>query len=261
MENKKIGGIHSEERSNESKPISSGLVRHVLTRNNFGKMVLDKLTRQLSKERTVKELQFQHQKQKLLQQKNESQKIERNHVNNQSTCNDQWRRVSDFKCAPGKSLNRCRSYSYKEPASLVWRGGQRYWESKWREPATDVNWISKEKNSFIVNQAQIDRERNSGVSIGYDTEHMTNSDVGEVKLKRPRALSEILPPLVLPPIHQCCMRTPLQRKETHECQRLKDGAVSGCEGAGTSKTTFGAWCDELDDCRYLRKGNSHSTRQ
>ena len=259
MENKKIGGMGSEERSNESKPISSGLVRHLLTRNTFGKMALDKLTRQLNKERTVKELHFQHQKQKLLQQKTESQKIERNNVNNlnnQSTCNDQWHRVSDFKGAPGKSLNRCRSYSQQEPSSLVWCSGQRFWESKWRE-AADVNWISRERNPSIVNHAQIDRERNSGVCIAYDT----NSDVGEAKLKRPRALSEILPPLVLPPIHQCCMRTPLQRKETHEYQRLKDGTVSSCEGAGTSKTTFGAWYDELEDCRYLRKGNSRSTRQ
>ena len=257
MENKKIGGIHSEERSNESKPISSGLVRHLLTRNTFGKMTLDKLTRQLNKERTVKELHFQHQKQKLLQRKTESQKIERN---NQSTRNDQWHRVSDFKGAPGKSLNRCRSYSQQESSSLVWCGGQRYWESKWREAAY-VNWISKERNPPIINHAQIDRERNNGVSIAYDTEHMTNSGIGEAKLKRPRALSDILPPLVLPPIHQCCMRTPLQRKETQEYQRLKDVRVSSCEGAGTSKTTFGAWCDELEDCRYLRKGKSHATRQ
>ena len=257
MENKKVGGTRPGERSNESKPISSGLVRHVLTRNTVAKMALDKLTRQLDKERTAKELHFEHQKQKLLQQKTESQKIERNNVN-QSTYNDQWPRASDFKCAPGKSLNRCRSYSQQEPSSLVWRGGQRFWESKLKE-AADVSWASKEKTGSIINHLQVDGERNGGVNIAYDTKDMTNSDVREAK--RPRALSEILPPLVLPPIYQCCMRTPLQRKEIQECQRLKDGAVSSCEGAGTSKTTFEAWCDELENCRYLRKRSSHSTRQ
>ena len=244
MENRKVRGNRLDGNANERK-ISRGLVRHVLTKNTNDRIALGKVTRQLDKERIAKELDFQQQKQKLLLQKFESQVKERSGKNGRDsgTCKDSAsQRLADLQIgASGKfSKLRCRSFSEHGPTSrFELRRGSKC-PAQYREVHEGKEVALRET---VVKDG--DRMRRVTENSGRIEE--------EEKLKRTRRVSDILPPLILPPIHKSTT-SPLQRRKNSEIQGIKATAGAGNEGVGTNQTPVSALVDDLEDCRYLRKG-------
>lgn len=246
MESRKVRSNRLDDNPNERK-ISRGLVRHVLTKNTSDRIALGKVTRQLDKERIAKELDFQHQKQKLLLQKFESHMKEPFGKNGRDSdaCNDlPSQRLADLQIgAPGKLLNpRCRSYSEQGPSSFELRG------SKFSVQYREVHEGKEAKEMGLNVRETVEKD---GDRVRRTTENPGR--IAEEKLKRTRTLSDILPPLILPPIHKSCS-SPLRKNKNPENQRMKANAAIGCEGAGTNQTPVLTLIDELEDCRYLRKG-------
>lgn len=243
MESRKIRSNRFDDNPDERK-ISRGLVRHVLTRNSGDRIALGKVTRQLDKERIAKELDFQHQKQKLLLQTFDTHMKEHSerggHESDMVSSDSASQRLIDLRIAPRKSLNlRCRSYSEQDPSSLQLRGSK--CPMQFRE-------VHEGKETTETVEKDRDRARKT-------TEQPTR--IGEEqKLKRTRTLSDILPPLILPPIHKSCTGL-LEKKKNPENQRItgiKAKAIPvGCEGLGTNQTPVTTRIDDLEDCRYLRK--------
>lgn len=173
MESNKFRGKQLEaSRTDEPKPISKGLVRHVWTRNASDRIALDKFTRQLDRDKTAEELHFGQQKQKLLLRKFESQKKERSSYD---ICDETRRRSSNLEITPGKSPNRTRSYSQPEkadPSSLRLRGlklglhGQ-HREASGGKEAEDWNMISRDTIGSATKHATT------------KTEHTNNADVAK----------------------------------------------------------------------------------
>lgn len=253
MESRKIRSNRTrlDDNPNERK-MSKGLVRHVLTRNTGDLIALGKVTRQLDKERIAKELDFQQQKQKLLLQTFEShikEHFERGgHESDMARNESTSQRVAGLRIAPGKSLNlRCRSYSEQDPSSLQLRGSKcpmQFREVPEGKQATDVNLHSRET---------VEKERGK-VRKTTVIEHPARV-AAEEELKRSRTLSDILPPLILPPIHKLSI-SPLDKKKNPENQRItgiKAKAIVGNEEAGTNQIPNTTHIDDLEDCRYLRK--------
>lgn len=242
MEGRKTRSNLLDDNPNQRR-ISRGLVRHVLTKNTNDRIALGKVTRQLDKERIAKELDFQQQKQKLLLQKFESQMKERsgNNCRDSEMCNDSAsQRLADLQIgASGKvSTPRCRSYSELGPSSFELR------RSKCPVQYRDVH-EGKEATVRETVEKDGDIVRRATENPGRIAE--------EEKLRRTRTLSDILPPLILPPIHKSST-SPLQRRKNSEIQRIKANAAVGCEGVGTNQTPVLTLVDDLGDCRYLRKG-------
>ena len=73
----------------------------------------------------------------------------------------------------------------------------------------DVNHVVRDKPRESLQNDRCGEIKNEVNEV--HTEHTTNSDITETKFKRPRALSDLLPPIFLPPIHQRCMAKLLQR--------------------------------------------------
>lgn len=252
MESRKIRSTRFDDNPDDRK-ISRGLVRHVMTRNTGDRIALGKVTRQLDKERIAKELDFQHQKQKLLLQTFETHMKEHSerggHESDMAGNDSASQRLADLRIAPGKSLNlRCRSYSEQDPSSLQLRGSKcpmQFREVREGKEATETSLHSRET---VENDS--DRARKA-------SEHPTRT--GEVeKLKRTRTLSDILPSLILPPIHKTCTGPLAERRKNPENQRItgiKAKAIpAGCEGpVRTNQTPVTTQIDDLEDCRYLRK--------
>ena len=241
MEDRKARSNRLNANPNERK-ISRGLVRHVLTKNTNDRIALGKVTRQLDKERIAKELDFQQQKQKLLLQKFEAQMKERSGKNGRDSemCSDSAsQRLADLQIgASGKiSTLRCRSNSELGPSSFELRG------SKCPSQYRDVHG-GKEATGRETEE--------DGNRMGRATEN-PGRIAEEEKLKRTKTLSDILPPLVLPPIHKSST-SPLQSRKNFEIQPIKADAAVGCEGVGTNQTPSLTLKDDLGDCRYLRKG-------
>ena len=231
-----------DDNPNERK-MSKGLVRHVLTKNTNDRIALGKVTRQLDKERIAKELDFQQQKQKLLLQKFESHMKERSGKNGRDSgmCNDTAsQRLADLQIGPsGKFSNkRCRRFSEYGPSSLELRGSK--CPVQYRE-------VHEGKEATLRETVEKDGDRMLRVAEN------PGRDAEEEKLKRTRTLSSILPPLILPPIHKSSI-SPLQRRKNSEIQGIKAKAAVGCEDVGTNQTPGLTLIDELEDCRYLRKG-------
>ena len=264
----------------ESKSESSGLqfVGHVLTKITPDRAALDKFSQQLDREKRAKELEFRQEKQKLLLRlrKLEAKKKE---WNDRGTCDNTRQKTLNLKITAATSPNRCRSYSAPDTSSLGLLGlklrlcDQRCDANGWQDSA-DAHLSTREtlgSDTNACNHAALDKasetfkndrcgEINDGVNKGY-TEHTTNSDITEMKFKRPRALSDHFSTLVLPPIHQSCMAKPLQREKVSERQRAIDGKVSGCGGTETYQTAVAAKFDDLKDRRYIRKVKFQSSRQ
>lgn len=243
MENRKVRGNRLDDNANERK-ISRGLVRHVLTKNTNDRIALGKVTRQLDKERIAKELDFQQQKQKLLLQKFESQVKERSGKKGRDsgTCNDSAsQRLADLQIgASGKfSKLRCRSFSEHGPTSRF--------ELRGSKCPTQYREVHEGKEVALRETVVKD-----GDSMRRATENSGRTEEEE-KLKRTRRVSDILPPLILPPIHKSTT-SPLQRRKNSEIQAIKATAGLGYEGVGTNQTPVSTLIDDLEDCRYLRKG-------
>ena len=246
MESRKVRSNRLDD--NPERKISRGLVRHVLTKNTSDRIALGKVTRQLDKERIAKELDFQHQKQKLLLQKFESQMKERFGKNGRDSdiCNDSAsQRLADLQIgAPGKFLNpRCRSYSEQGTSSFELRG------SKCPVQFREVHEGKEAKEIGLNVRETVEKD---GGRVRRTTENPGRT-AEEEKLKLTRTLSDILPPLILPPIHKSSA-SPLQKCKNSENQRTKANAAVGCEGVGTNQTPVLTLVDDLEDCRYLRKG-------
>jgi len=242
MENRKVRGNRLDDNANERK-ISRGLVRHVLTKNTNDRIALGKVTRQLDKERIAKELDFQQQKQKLLLQKFESQVKERSGKKGRDsgTCNDSAsQRLADLQIgASGKfSKLRCRSFSEHGPTSRF--------ELRGSKCPTQYREVHEGKEVALRETVVKD-----GDSMRRATENSGRIEEEE-KFKRTRRVSDILPPLILPPIHKSTT-SPLQRRKNSEIQGIKATAGVGNEGVGTNQTPVST-LDDLEDCRYLRKG-------
>lgn len=242
MENRKVRSNRLDNNPSERK-ISRSLVRHVLTKNTNDRIALGKVTRQLDKERLAKELDFQQQKQKLLLQKFESHMKERSGKNGRDSgmCNDSVSQgLADLQIgASGKYSNpRCRSYSVHGPSSFELRGLKcpvQYREVHEGEETTIRETVEKDGNRMRRTTENLD--------------HIAEDE----KLKRTRTLSDILPPLILPPIHKSST-SPLQGRKNSEIQRIKANTAEGCEGVETNQTPVLTLTDNLEDCRYLRKG-------
>jgi len=242
MENRKVRGNRLDDNANERK-ISRGLVRHVLTKNTNDRIALGKVTRQLDKERIAKELDFQQQKQKLLLQKFESQVKERSGKKGRDsgTCNDSAsQRLADLQIgASGKfSKLRCRSFSEHGPTSRF--------ELRGSKCPTQYREVHEGKEVALRETVVKD-----GDSMRRATENSGRIEEEE-KFKRTRRVSDILPPLILPPIHKSTT-SPLQRRKNSEIQGIKATVGVGNEGVGTNQTPVST-LDDLEDCRYLRKG-------
>ena len=151
-------------------------------------------------------------------------------------------RLADLRIAPGKSLNlRNRSYSEHDPSSLHLRGSKCSVQLPEGKETTDLSLNSRET-------VEKDRDR-----ARKTTERPTRITEGEM-LKRTRTLSDILPPLILPPIHKSCTG-PLEKKKNPENQQItgiKAKAVVRCEEVA-NQTPMTTQIDDLEDCRYLRK--------
>ena len=234
-------------------------MRHVLTKDTNARVALDKFSRQLDGERTGRELQFQHQKQQLQFLRNS--KSHKKEKNDHGTCDKTWQKPLNLKIAPDKSPNRCRSYSEQDVPSVGLRDlklkicCQRYKADECKE-AANVYLLARESlgSEIDVNHVVLDKPRESlqsdrcgEIKNEVHTEHTTNSDITETKFKRPRALSDLLPPIFLPPIYQRCMAKLLQRGKVHERQRARAGNDSGCERTGTYQTAVGAWFEDLKE--------------
>lgn len=243
MENRKVRGNRLDDNANERK-ISKGLVRHVLTKNTNDRIALGKVTRQLDKERIAKELDFQQQKQKLLLQKFESQVKERSGKKGRDsgTCNDSVsQRLADLQIGASRKFSklRCRSFSEHGPTSRFELGGSKC-PAQYRE-------VHEGKEVALRETVVKD-----GDSMRRATENSGRIEEEE-KLKRTRRVSDILPPLILPPIHKSTT-SPLQRRKNSEIKGIKATAGVGNEGVGTNQTPVSTVIDDLEDCRYLRKG-------
>ena len=241
MEDSKTRSNRLNASPNERK-ISRGLVRHVLTKNTNDRIALGKVTRQLDKERIAKELDFQQQKQKLLLQRFESQMKERSGKNglDSEICNDSAsQRLADLRIAASEKFStlRCRSNSELEPSSFELRG------SKYPVQYSDVH---EGKDATVRKAVEKDRDRMRGA-----TENSGRIAEDE-KLKRTKTLSDILPPLSLPPIHKSST-SPLQSRKNSEIQPIKANAAVECHGVGTNQAPGLTLIDDLGDCRYLRK--------
>lgn len=236
-------GNRVDDDPNERK-MSRGLVRHVLTRNTSDRIALGKVTRQLDKERIAKELEFQHQKQKLLLQTFETQMKERFEKEGHQSDSDMFddsaaQKLADLRIAPGKALNsRGRSYSEHDPSSLHLRGLKCPVQSR----------EGHERKESLHSRETVEKERGRARKTGVINVREHPAIAEEKTLKRTKTLSEILPPIILPPIHKSCT-SPLERRKNPEHQRMK--AKGGCEGDATNKTPI--QIDDLEDCRYLRK--------
>lgn len=241
MENRKVRSDRLDNNPNERK-ISRGLVRHVLTKNTNDRIALGKVTRQLDKERIAKELDFQQQKQKLLLQKFDSHMKERSGKNGRDSgmCSDSVSQgLADLQIGASRKFSNpgCRSYSVHGPSSFELRGSKcavQYREVHEGKGATVRETVEKDGN----------RIRRTTENLGRIAE--------DEKLKRTRTLSDILPPVILPPIHESST-SPLQRRKNSEIQQIKVNTAEGCEGVGTNQTSVLNLIDDLEDCRYLRK--------
>ena len=243
MQGRKARSNRLDDNPSERK-ISRGLVRHVLTKNTNDRIALGKVTRQLDKERVAKELDFQQQRQKLLLQKFESQMKERSDKNGRDSgvCNDSAsQRLADLQIGTSGKLSapRFRRYSELRPSSFELRG------SKFPVQYRDVH-EGMEATGREAAEKDGDRVRGATESPSRIAE--------EEKLKCTRTLSGILPPLTLPPIHKSST-SPLHRRKNSEIQRINANAAESCEGVGTiNQTPVVTLIDDLEDCRYLRKG-------
>ena len=236
--------------------ISRGLVRHVLTRNTGDRIALGRVTRQLDKERIAKELDYQQQKQKLLLQKFESQMKERSAKDSQETSNE-LDGTAGLRKATGKHvMSRYRSYSELEMSSSQLQRLKcsaeipEALEKKAKTNRTlNYSRLAVEKRANETNRPRL---RKTGVIKAPERSGL----VEEVRMKRTKTLSDILPPVILPPIFQSGASS-LEKRTVLENQRTQ-AKESFSEGSGSNQTpmmTEIRELEDLEDCRYLRKSN------
>lgn len=254
MENRKIRSNRLDDDPRERK-ISRGLVRHVLTRNTSDRIALGKVTRQLDKERIAKELDYQHQKQKLLLQKFESQMKERSEKDTQELNklddSDTPQHLVEVRMAPGRAvLSRYRTYSDLDMSSLQLQGLKCPVESREaleRKQKSEKGLHLRETIEREIKETDWPRMRKTGVINVTERPAI----VKEGRMKRTRTLSDILPPVILPPIYKSSS-SPLERRKNLEHQRIKAKEFVA-ESTGTSQTPAATEIHELEDCRYIRK--------
>lgn len=230
MEDRRIDGIRQREEFKGPSWLSRVSRRQVLTRNTACKMALNKFSQQLDRERKMIELHFENEKEKLSLLHRES--CRRDNGNHRKRSYKHNLVVSGFPSKiPGKYLNReGRAYCRQERSRLELNHGLSQGENQWMG-TVDASLSSKDavvsitRQSAIANDRERYRARDDGVKATF-TEEMSHRDsTHETKNMHPIMLSHILPPLLLPPIYEGCMRKWTGRKEMEHVKNIEKGCV------------------------------------